>query len=64
MECTLTVAPYARNPSVCRHRRVRRIGIQESPAAPFRLYLVTCRDCGTTITTETLRRGDPGRGAR
>jgi len=56
MEQSLTVPPYTRNPAACRHRRLVRIGIQESPAAPFRLYLVTCRDCGTTVTTETLRR--------
>ena len=35
-----------------------RMGIQEFPFEPFRLYLVTCRDCGTTLTTKTLRRGD------
>ena len=57
MQCPVSLAPFDRSPTVCRHVRVRRIGIQESPAAPFRLYLVTCRDCGTTITTTTLRRG-------
>jgi len=55
MNRAFPVPPYARNPAACRHRRLLRIGIQESPAAPFRLYLVTCRDCGTTLTTESLR---------
>lgn len=48
--------PFHRDPSACRHRRLLRIGIQESPSEPFRLYLVTCRDCGTTVTTKSLRR--------
>ena len=50
------VPPFRRPPGICRHRRVLRIGIQEAPAGPMRLYLVTCRECGTTLTTETLRR--------
>jgi hypothetical protein len=64
MECPMTLVPYDRSPAICRHARVARIGIQESPAAPFRLYLVTCRDCGTTLTTETLRRSHPPRRER
>ena len=60
------VPPYRKNPGACAHRRLLRIGIQESPAEPFRLHLVTCRDCGTTIATESLRRAahaPPGRAA-
>jgi hypothetical protein len=29
--------------------------MQESPVEPFRLHLLLCRDCGTTLTTERLR---------
>ena len=58
------VPPYTRNPEGCPHRRLLRIGIQESPRAPFRLYLVTCRDCGTTLTTESLREERPEEGGR
>lgn len=44
-----------RDPAACPHRRFRRIGIQHSPISPRRLYLLTCTECGTTITTRTLR---------
>ncbi|HEU4395917.1 MAG TPA: hypothetical protein VFS92_10145 [Planctomycetota bacterium] len=63
MECTLTAHPNTRPQGPCRHPRLTRIGIQESPFEPFRLYLVTCRDCGTTISTKTLRREDADRDA-
>lgn len=46
---------YSRDPATCPHRRLRRIGIQRSPVSPRRLYLLTCLDCGTTITTRSLR---------
>jgi len=45
----------ARGPAVCRHRRFKRVGIQRAPLPPYRLYLMTCRDCGTTLTTQTIR---------
>lgn len=50
-----SVPPHG-NPSVCRHRSFLRVGIQRAPIPPFRLYLLTCRDCGTTLTTQTVRR--------
>ncbi len=49
------VPPHG-NPSACRHRTFLRVGIQRAPVPPFRLYLLTCRDCGTTLTTQTVRR--------
>ena len=52
-----------------RDGRIARIGIQKSPFPPFRLHLVNCLLCGTTLTTKSLRaflesRGTPPRGAR
>ena len=46
----------AERPADCPHDRVQRIGIQKTPFPPYRLYLVTCRACGTTVSTTTLRR--------
>jgi len=43
------------DPGSCAHRRFNRVGIQRAPVPPFRLYLMTCRDCGTTLATQTLR---------
>ena len=43
------------NPSECHHRAFLRVGIQRAPVPPYRLYLLTCRDCGTTLTTQTIR---------
>ena len=40
---------------MCPHRRLERLGIQKSPLAKGNLYLLTCLDCGTTLTTTTLR---------
>lgn len=51
------------NPSICRHRAFFRVGIQRAPVAPFRLYLLTCKDCGTTLTTLTIRRRRESRGS-
>jgi hypothetical protein len=44
------------NPASCGHARFQRIGIQKAPVPPYRLYLMTCRACGTTLATMTLRR--------
>ena len=41
--------------SECRHLTCQRLGMQESPVEPFRLHLLLCLDCGTTLTTERLR---------
>jgi hypothetical protein len=43
------------SPAACRHRTFIRVGIQRAPLPPYRLYLLTCRDCGTTLTTQTIR---------
>ena len=47
--------PRSRSPAACRHRTFIRVGIQRAPLPPYRLYLLTCRDCGTTLTTQTIR---------
>ena len=44
-----------KDPGACAHERIERIGIQRLPMGKLRLYLVTCRLCGTTLTTRTLR---------
>jgi len=44
-----------RDPGACPHERHLRIGDQEIPFPPFKVHLVTCLDCGTTLTVETLR---------
>ena len=41
--------------SECRHLVCQRLGMQESPVEPFRLHLLLCTHCGTTLTTERLR---------
>jgi DNA-binding response OmpR family regulator len=51
------------DPAHCLHQRVRRLGLQEAPVAPFKLHLVLCLKCGTTLTTERLRH-DGGRPRR
>ena len=52
----------ASDPARCRHRRFLRVGIQRAPMPPYCLYLLTCRDCGTTLTTQTVRsRRDAGK---
>lgn len=47
--------PPEGNPSHCLHRTFIRVGIQRAPVPPYRLYLLTCGDCGTTLTTQTIR---------
>jgi hypothetical protein len=36
-----------------------RAGIQRFPVPPYRLYLLHCRSCGTTLSTHTLRKEKP-----
>jgi PAS domain S-box-containing protein len=49
-------APVPSSPvSECRHLSCRRLGVQESPVEPFRLHLMLCEHCGTTVSTERLR---------
>jgi len=52
------------DPGTCSHERVVRIGIQKSPTREWRLYLVTCVRCETTLTTRTLRDLRAGKGTR
>jgi hypothetical protein len=47
--------PQGSGSAGCRHRGFTRVGIQRAPLPPYRLYLLTCRDCGTTLTTQTIR---------
>ena len=47
--------PAVPGPVGCRHLRFTRVGIQRAPMPPYCLYLLTCRDCGTTLTTLTIR---------
>ncbi len=65
------------DPSTCTHERSVRLGIQRFPFPPYRVYLLRCRACETTITTGSLREarkaraesgghlaaGEPGRGS-
>lgn len=39
----------------CLHGRLQRLGVQEVGVWPYRVHLVVCVDCRTTLTTETLR---------
>jgi len=39
----------------CPHHWLNRAGIQRFPVPPYRLYLLNCRSCGTTLSTWTLR---------
>ena len=48
------------SPPDCPHSRLVRLGIQRFPFPPYRVYLLRCAACSTTLTTGTLReqRGD------
>lgn len=56
---TNSIQPGPIDPGTCCHPTIERIGIQKAPVPPFRLYLVTCTVCGTTLATSTLRRARP-----
>jgi hypothetical protein len=43
------------DPSTCTHDRSVRLGIQRFPFPPYRVYLLRCCACETTITTGSLR---------
>jgi hypothetical protein len=43
------------DPSSCLHHRLQRLGVQDVGVWPYRVHLVICADCGTTLTTESLR---------
>jgi hypothetical protein len=51
------IRPGQIDPGSCCHPTIERIGIQKAPVPPYRLYLVTCTTCGTTLATSTLRMG-------
>jgi hypothetical protein len=44
-----------RDPGLCGHPRVKRLGTQRLPFPPFRLHLVNCVHCGDTLAIESLR---------
>jgi hypothetical protein len=52
-----TVTPPANpvDPSLCPHERSVRLGIQSFPFPPYRVYLLRCHACETTLTTGSLR---------
>lgn len=40
----------------CHHfGRFNRLGVQHDPRSGEKLYLLVCRDCGSTVSTRTLR---------
>jgi hypothetical protein len=43
------------DPATCAHARNTRLGIQRFPFPPFRVYLLRCQRCATTITTDSMR---------
>jgi len=43
------------SPSDCPHARLVRLGIQRFPFPPYRVYLLRCAACSTTLTTGSLR---------
>jgi hypothetical protein len=43
------------DPSRCSHLRATRLGIQRFPFPPYRVYLLRCLTCETTLTTGSLR---------
>lgn len=43
------------DPSSCSHERSCRLGIQRFPFPPYRVYLLRCLACETTLTTGSLR---------
>jgi hypothetical protein len=43
------------DPSDCSHLRACRLGIQRFPFPPYRVYLLRCLSCETTLTTGSLR---------
>jgi hypothetical protein len=47
--------PAGADPGTCAHPRLARLGVQEIAEAPFRVHLVTCAVCGTSLATESLR---------
>lgn len=60
------------DPAHCPHLRSCRLGIQRFPFPPYRVYLLRCLVCETTLTTGSIReakkakeqeQGAPGPGA-
>jgi hypothetical protein len=54
--------PEPIDPADCVHERSCRLGIQRFPFPPYRVYLLRCLFCETTLTTGTLREFRSGRG--
>ena len=49
------------DPSTCPHERSCRLGIQRFPFPPYRVYLLRCLACETTLTTGSIRESREGR---
>ena len=56
------------DPADCSHLRSCRLGIQRFPFPPYRVYLLRCLACETTLTTGSIREmkksrteGEPGK---
>jgi len=49
---------YPKEGENCTHigAKLKRVGIQHTLDTNCSIYLVQCADCGSTISTETLRR--------
>jgi hypothetical protein len=43
------------DPARCSHLRACRLGIQRFPFPPYRVYLLRCLACETTLTTGSMR---------
>ncbi len=43
------------DPAHCMHARACRLGIQRFPFPPYRVYLLRCLACETTLTTGSMR---------
>ncbi len=43
------------DPANCPHHRSCRLGIQRFPFPPYRVYLLRCLVCETTLTTGSIR---------
>ncbi len=43
------------DPAGCSHLRACRLGIQRFPFPPYRVYLLRCLACETTLTTGSIR---------
>lgn len=59
----VTPLPRPVDPATCPHARSVRLGIQRFPFPPYRVYLLRCLACETTLTTGSLREARRPEGA-